>query len=260
MNLHTTDDGCRIAYTVEGPPGAPVLLLSNSLGTDHRLFDALAGSLSGSTRVIRYDTRGHGASDAPQGPYSIDRLGRDAISLLDDPGTSQADVCGVSIGGLTALWLGIFAPDRVRRLVLANTAARIGTVDSWTERMRQVEAAGVGSLADQTMARWFTSSFRSSHPDTVARFHETLSQTRPAGYLGCCAALREADMRADCGQVQAPTLVVTGTHDVATPPGDGAWMASAIRGATLLELNAAHLSNVECADAFADAVTSFLRD
>lgn len=258
MDFHTTGDGCRLAYSIAGPAAAPAVLLANALGTDHRLFDALAAALADMARVIRYDARGHGLSDAPSGPYSIERLGRDALSLLDHTRTARADVCGVSIGGLTALWLGVFAPGRVRRLVLANTAARIGSEASWAERLRQVESAGVSSIADATMARWFTPGFRAAQPDTVARVHATLSRTPAAGYLGCCAALRDADLRADCGRVTAPTLVITGTHDVATPPEDGARLAAAISGASLVELDAAHLSNVECADAFNGAVARFL--
>lgn len=259
MPLHTTDDGCRLAYELSGPDEAPVVVLSNSLGTDHHLWDAQIGVLEPHYRVLRYDTRGHGASDVPPGEYAIARLGQDVLSLMDHVGVRRAHVCGISIGGLTALWLGVHATDRVDRLVLANTAARIGSEASWTDRMRLVEADGLAALAEVTMTRWFTARFRESSPATVARTRATLLATSRAGYLGCCAALKEADLRADAGCVRAETLVITGTHDVATPPEDGAWLAGAIPGAALVELDAAHLSNVECAQAFTERVEEFLR-
>jgi 3-oxoadipate enol-lactonase len=258
MPVHTTDDGCRLDYELAGPDDAPAVVLSNSLGTDRRLWDPQIDALSRRYRVLRYDTRGHGASDAPSGDYTLARLGLDVLSLMDHAGMARAHIAGVSIGGLTALWLGVYAPDRVQRLVLANTAARIGSLASWTDRMRLVQAEGLAALADITMERWFTAAFRAAQPATVARIRATLLCTPVAGYLGCCAALRDADLRADLSRVVAPSLVVTGTHDPATPPADGAFIAGAIPGATLVELDAAHLSNIECAPAFTDAVGRFL--
>lgn len=257
--LHTADDGCRLAYDVSGPDTAPVLLLSNSLGTDRSLWDTQRAAFAHTHRVVRYDTRGHGESDAPPGDYSIERLGRDVVSLLDAEGIARASVCGVSIGGLTALWLGIYAPDRLDRLVLANTAARIGSRELWDERTRLVRREGLAALADATMVRWFTAAFRDAHPATVARVRATFLTVPGAGYMGCCAALREADLRDAAATVQAPTLVVTGRHDVATPPADGRALAAAITGATCVEFEAAHLSNIECADDFTTTVLSFLQ-
>ena len=258
MPHHTTDDGCRLAYALCGPDTAPPLVLSNSLGTDRGLWAAQIEAFSRRHRVLVYDTRGHGASDAPAGPYSLDRLGRDVLSLMDHAGLVQADLAGVSIGGLTALWLGVHAPARVRRLVLANTAARIASVAFWTDRMRLVGSEGLTALADLTMERWFTAAFRAAQPDTVAQMRATLIAVPVAGYLGCCAALRDADLQAEAGRVAAPTLVVTGTQDVATPPAGGVWLAGTIPGARHMELDAAHLSNVECAAAFTAAVLAFL--
>lgn len=258
--VHTTDDGCRLAYEVSGPETAPVLLLSNSLGTDRTLWDAQLAPFARTHRVVRYDTRGHGASDAPLGDYSIARLGRDVVSLLDAEGIARASVCGVSIGGLTALWLGIHAPGRIARLVLANTAARIGSRELWDERTRLVRAEGLAALADATMARWFTAAFREAQPTTIARVRATFLTVPVAGYTGCCAALREADLRDCAAMVQAPTLVVTGRHDVATPPADGQALAAAIPGARHVEFAAAHLSNLECADEFTETVLTFLQN
>jgi 3-oxoadipate enol-lactonase len=257
MLFHLADDGCRLHFDVIGPADGPALVLSNSLGSDLHMWDPQVERLSAGYRVLRYDTRGHGSSAAPSGPYTIERLGRDALSLMDAAGMTRADVAGVSLGGLTALWLGIHAAHRVNRLVLANTAARIGSDASWAERMRVVESGGLAAIADITMERWFTAAFRAAEPETVARIRATLAKTSPAGYLGCCAALRDADLRAEAGRVVAPTLVITGAHDPATPPADGAFLATAIPGAALRELAANHLTNVECAEEFGQAMTEF---
>jgi 3-oxoadipate enol-lactonase len=258
MPYHTTDDGCRLAYALSGPESAPPLVLSTALGTDRGLWTGQVDAFSRRHRVLVYDTRGHGASDAPSGDYSLDRLGRDVVSLMDHAEFPQADVAGVSIGGITALWLGVHAPGRVRRLVLANTAARIASVAFWTERMRLAGTEGVAALADITMERWFTPAFRGAQPGTVARMRATLLAVPVAGYLGCCAALRDGDLQAEASLVAAPTLVVTGAQDVATPPAAGAWLADTIAGARIVEFAAAHLANVECATAFTEAVLAFL--
>ena len=163
----------------------------------------------------------------PEGESTLARLGRDVVSLMDHAGLARAHVCGVSIGGITALWLGVHAPERVHRLVLANTAARIGSSASWTERMDLVRRGGLAALADVTMERWFTPAFRHADPATVARMRTTLLGVPPVGYLGCCAALRDADLRGEASRVSAPCLVVTGVHDVATPPAAGEWLAGA---------------------------------
>ena len=258
MPILTTDDGCRLDYVVSGPDAAPPLVLSNSLGSDRGMWDAQADVLARSFRVVRYDTRGHGASDAPIGDYTLARLAGDVLSLMDHARMPRAHVAGVSLGGLTALWLGVHAPDRVDRLILANTAARIGSVPMWAERMRLVEVGGLTAIADATMERWFTAGFRAARPEVVARIRATFEAVPVSGYLGCCAALRDADLRAELARVWARTLAVTGTHDPATPPADGAALAAGISGATLVEFDAAHLTNVECAPAFTDAVVKFL--
>lgn len=250
--------GCRLYYTVEGPPAAPSLLFSNSLGTSLELWDAQAARLSASFRVIRYDIRGHGRSSVPPAPYSLEDLGRDALAVLDAAGAGRSHVCGLSIGGLTALWLALEAPERVNRLVVANSAARIGTAAVWEERMQLVRSQGMARFADAVLARWFTSRFREAHPDVVERFRSTLTSCAVEGYLGCCAALQQADLRPRVAGIAAPTLVITGSHDVATPPAEGEWLREQISGATLVELPATHLSNVEQAAAFTTAVGEFL--
>jgi 3-oxoadipate enol-lactonase len=247
-----------LAFEVAGPIAGPPLVLSNSLGTDRGLWDDQFAALSRRFRVLRYDTRGHGASDAPAGEYALERLGRDVLALMDAADMTRAHVAGISIGGLTALWLGIHAPDRVQRLVLANTAARIGSLTTWNDRVRTVASLGVAALADATMERWFTPTFRAANGATVARIRTMFLATPAAGYLGCCAALRDADLRAEAGLVRAPSLVITGACDPATSPADGEWLAAAIDGAEILELDAAHLSNIERAREFTDAMVRFL--
>lgn len=253
---HVTEDGCTLAVAIDGA-GAP-LILSNSLGTDIHLWDGQLATLTEGHRVVRYDMRGHGASEAPAGDYSLERLGRDVLSIMDRQGIARAALAGISIGGIVSLWVATHAPDRIERLILANTAAKIGNDALWTERVRVVREDGLSQLADATMVRWFTERFRMEHPGTVSRFHQTVARTNPDGYIGCCAALRDADLRPLASTVSAPTLVVVGTHDVATTAADGYWLADAIPGATLVELDAAHLSNVEREDAFNDAVRTFL--
>ena len=252
----STDDGCRL-HVIPGSPGSVPMVLSNSLGTDQSLWDFQVAAFSRQRAVWRYDTRGHGASDKPQGEYSIDRLGKDLVAIIDATGVERVDLCGVSIGGMTALWVALHAPDRVRRVVLANTAAQIGDVGMWSARIKTVRTDGFGGLADATMTRWFTPEFRTARPEVVARFHSTLAHSDADGYAGCCAALRDADLRDLAPKVACRALVVTGRHDPATPPAQGRWLAEQIAGAQLVELDAAHLSNVERSDEFNAAVLNF---
>ncbi len=251
-------DGCRLSWTAGGPADAPALLLLNALGTTVDLWRPQIDRLAAAFRVIRFDTRGHGASDAPARPYTLDRLGRDALAVLDVAGVSRAHVCGVSLGGQTALWLGLHAPDRVNRLVAANTGVRIGSTGLWDQRIHDAGELGMPALAEPALARWFTPRFRQAHPETVDRFRRMLRDGSPAGYAGCCAALRDADLRADLHRIRRPTLVIAGAHDPATPPADGAFIRRRVAGAELLALDAAHLANVEQPDAFTAGVLRFL--
>ena len=252
-------DGCRLSYRVDGDPHAGALLFSNSLGTTHAMWQPQLDALSSLFRVIRYDTRGHGASDAPAGEYTIDELGLDALAVLDAAGAPAAHICGLSLGGLTAMWLGVHAPDRVASLVLSSTAARIGNALLWQERIELVRTSGVASLADAAMGRWFTNRFRIAHPDVVARYHAMLASCQAQGYASCCAAIRDADLRAAIGTITAPTLLIAGTHDPVTPPADAEAIRTRIQAARVSFLDAAHLSNVEQADAFNQSVIAFIR-
>jgi 3-oxoadipate enol-lactonase len=258
--LDVLRDGCRLSYCLEGDPRAPALLLSNSLGTTHELWASQVARLSSAFRVIRYDTRGHGRSDAPKGAYTLEMLGLDALAILDAAGTPRAHVCGLSLGGLTAMWLGVHAPDRIESLILASTAARIGNALLWQERIELVKSSGLRPLANATMDRWFTGGFRAAHPDTVRRYRQMLESCPAEGYVSCCAVLRDADLRGEIGGIGVPALVIAGTHDPVTPPADAEAISTRIRDARVTELDAAHLANVEQPEAFNDRVLGFINE
>lgn len=259
MEHQARNGEATISYEVDGPPDGPVLLLVNSIASTRELWARQMPAFAGGHRVIRYDARGHGRSSAPPGDYTIEQLGGDALAVLDDAGAPPAHVCGISLGGLTAQWLGVHAPDRVRSLVLANTGARIGSVESWTERIALVRAKGMSAVAELTIPRWFSPEFRERDPDTVHTFR-TMIQACPAdGYVGCCAALRDADLREQIGAIRCPTLVVASTDDMATPTEGLAFLRDRVPGAQMVTVTSRHLSNIECAEQFTSAVIDFLR-
>ncbi len=250
--------GTRLHYRIDGPAGAPALVLSNSLGTDLHMWDPQVPELARMFRVLRYDTRGHGQSGATPGPYSVEQLGRDVLGLMDGVGMERAHFCGLSLGGMTGMWLAVHAGYRIDRLVLANTAARIGTPDAYNTRIEKVRAAGMMPIAPAVLERWFTPAFIAQHADAVAPVRTTLEGIAPEGYIGGCAAVRDMDLREAIARITRPTLVIAGTHDLATPPADGRFIAEHIPGARYVELPAAHLSNIEAAARFTAAVLDFL--
>lgn len=249
-------DGCRIGYEFNGPEGAPVLLLSNSLGTNLDMWAPQIMEFTTRYRVLRYDSRGHGSSDAPAGAYSIDRLGRDVIELLDQVGITRVTFCGLSMGGMVGQWLGYRAPERTERLILCNTSAYMGPPRGWDSRIAAVRADGMEGLTDAVLERWFTPEFRASGGDAVAKVRNMLLTTDPDGYAGCCAAIRDMDQRPMRQLIRVPTLVIAGDKDPATPLDHAKDLVSGIAGATLEVLRSAHLSNVEQPEHFADAVLS----
>ena len=256
MEHFAQSDGCRIAYSTHGPQGAPVLLLSNALGTTRDMWRPQMAAFTSRFRVIAYDTRGHGASDVPAGEYTLETLARDGLAVLDAAGARTAHVCGLSLGGLTAMWLGVYAPERVSSLVLANTAARVGSVESWTERIRLVREGGMTAVAARAMPLWFSEPYTAREPEVVARHRAMVEACNPAGYIGCCAALRDADLRDAIAAITAPTLVISGGDDRSTTPEVGALIHERVRGSRLVSLDSAHLSNVEQAAAFNAAVVA----
>jgi len=250
--------GARIYYVIEGPDGAPVLAFSNSLGANCSMWDRQAQELRKKFRILRYDTRGHGQTSVPPGPYSMEQLGKDVLALLDELRLVRVHFCGLSMGGMIGMWLGIHAPDRLNKVVLSNTAAKIGTEESWRSRIEAVQKGGMRSIAAGVMERWFTPAFRAKESTTVARIQKILEGTNPEGYLSCCAAIRDYDCREQLEKIDAPTLLITGAHDPATPAADGRFIAAHIRGAKYAELDAAHLSNIEDQERFTLELTAFL--
>lgn len=248
----------RLHYRLDGAEHLPVLVLSNSLGTNFGMWEPQVAAFSQHFRVLRYDTRGHGESSVPAGPYRIAQLGGDVIALLDHLGIDQASFCGLSMGGITGMWLAVNHAGRLRKLVLCNTAAYIGPPENWTSRAAAVERDGVASIAAAVVDKWITPPYAATHPELVASLRAMLGASPAAGYAANCLAVRDADLRTDIGKITAPTLVIAGSGDLPTPPRDGVFLAQAIPGAHYVELEAAHISNLEQAEAFSKVVLDFL--
>lgn len=248
-------------YRLDGPEGAPVLVLSNSLGTDHTMWDPQLPAFAAHFRVLRYDTRGHGQSLVTEGPYSIEQLGRDVLALLDALKIERAHFCGLSMGGLIGQWLGIHAGERLNRLIVCNTAAKIGNDEVWNPRidivLRDREAAMVG-LRDASIERWFTKAYAQANPDQAKRITDMLAGTSPDGYAANCGAVRDADFRDQLGEIKVPLLVISGSADAVTPPAGGRFIQEHVVGAEYAEFQAAHLSNVEVGAPFSRRVIDFL--
>ena len=251
----------ELFYRLDGPVDAPVLVLSNSLGTDLQMWDAQIPAFAEHFRVLRYDTRGHGQSLVTEGPYSIEQNGSDVLALLDALDIAKAHFCGLSMGGLIGQWLAINAPARIQRLVLCNTAAKIGSPEVWNPRIETVLRDGQAAmlaLRDASIARWFTPEFAQTQPARVEPVVGMLAATSPQGYAANCAAVRDADFREQVASIVAPTLIVCGTADAVTTPEHGRFIQERIRGAELVEFHAAHLSNVETGELFTRRVLDFL--
>jgi len=248
------------AHRLDGPAGAAVVVLSNSLGATWDMWEPQLPALTSRFRVLRYDQRGHGATATPgPGPYTIDRLGADLIELLDHLELARASLTGVSLGGMVALWVAVHHPERVERLVLACTAAELGPPESWLERAAAVRASSPSSLRAALLGRWFTPGYPQRHPGVTALVDRMLGATDAEGYAGCCEAIAAMDQRGDLARVSAPTLVVAGAEDPVTPPARAQELQSGIAGASLLVLpGAAHLANIEQADAFNAALVDHL--
>ncbi|RXZ45553.1 3-oxoadipate enol-lactonase [Crenobacter cavernae] len=251
-------DTGRLHYQFDGFSDAPVLLLSNSLGTDINMWSPQLDAFTRHFRVLRYDTRGHGHSVNTPGPYSLELLGRDVITLLDALGIERAYFCGISMGGLTGQWLAVNAPDRLIKLVVSNTAARIGDAAGWQARAHLVRESGIPEVADGAASRWFTPHFIQHKPELVEMLLHQLRNSHAAGYAACCDALAVADLSDDIARIPLPTLVVAGTFDAVTTPADADFIAGRIEGARRVDLPASHLSNVEAAADFNREVLDFL--
>lgn len=248
----------RIHYELTGPENAPVLVFSNSLGTNFSMWDSQLPLFGKQFRVVRSDTRGHGQSSVTLGPYSIEQLSCDVLALLDFLRFERVYFCGLSMGGMIGMWLSVNAPHRLHRVVLSNTAAKIGTPEFWGSRIEKVRKVGMKAISAAVMERWFTPAFRANSTNAVIATQRMLESASPEGYAANCAAIRDFDARPSISSIQVPVLIVTGTHDPGTTVADGQYLAKQIKGAQFVELNASHLSNIEAGERFNSEVASFL--
>jgi 3-oxoadipate enol-lactonase len=253
-----TDDGCTIHVEVEGPERAPVLMMSNSLGTNLHMWDDQAAPFTRHFRLLRYDRRGHGRSGVPKGPYTMERLGRDVVAVLDSLDIAKINWCGLSMGGMVGMWLGAKAANRIDKLILSNTAAYFPDKSQWDARIKLVRENGLAAIVDANMERWFTKGFRERAAGAMAKMREMFLATKVEGYVGCGEAIRDMDHRPLLSKITAPTLVIAGRHDPATTLEAGDFIKEHIPGAKIAVLEAAHISNLEQPQIYADTVLEFL--
>jgi len=248
----------QIHYEWTGAEHLPVVVFSNSLGTDLRMWNYQVEEFTRHFRVLRYDTRGHGRSDVTPGPYTIEQLSWDVIHLLDFLHLERVHFCSLSMGGMIGMFLGASAAERFHKLVLCNTAAKIGTAETWNARIQAVENGGMKAVASAVIERWLTPGFRASHAAETQTVLAMLEAANPQGYIASCAAVRDMDLRQSLGNIRVPCLALTGTHDPVTPPSDARFLTESIPGARHAEVSAAHLSNIEARDDFNRHVLQFL--
>ena len=258
MKSIAMSDGCKINYRFDGQDDAPVLLFSNALSSTLDMWEPQIAVLSNQFRVLRYDHRGHGASDLPPGPYPIDRLGQDARELIEGLGVAPVAFCGLSMGGMVGMWLAANAPQLLTRAVFANTTAYFSSPDIWDQRIADIEAGGMRSAAEATMERWLTRDFREAHPQIAQKTFNMIANNPVAGYLAAAPTVRDVDFRAALPKMMTPILVITGAVDPSTPPAMGEAIVEALPDARLAILDSAHMSNIEKADEFNKLVISFL--
>lgn len=238
----------NVNYELDGPDDAPVLVLSSSIGSSLGMWDEQIEALRGRFRVLRYDHRGHGKSPVPPGPYSMEGLGRDVLSMVDSLGVGRFSFCGLSLGGMVGMWVASEAPERVEKLILSSTAAELGPASMWEERIEAVNSGGMESLVDAVMERWFTPG---ADAEKVARIRRIFLDTPPEGYAACSAAIRDMDLRDRLPSIKADTLIISASEDPATPPERGEEIKAAIPTARMTVIpDAAHIANVEQPERF----------
>ncbi len=253
-------NGTDLYYEISGRDTGPVLVFSNSLGTNLHMWDDQAEALSDTYRIVRYDSRGHGQSAAPDGDYTLDELGNDLVALLDHLGIDRFRYCGLSKGGMVGQWIGTRIGDRIERLILSNTSSHMGPPDLWNDRIKAVMTGGMAAMTEAVIDRWFTKAFQTNNPAEVDVVRNMLLTTPPQGYAGCSAAIRDMNQTETIRAITVPTLVIAGAEDPATPPDHGRIIAGNIPGARLHVIEkAAHLSNVEQPDEYTATITKFLK-
>jgi 3-oxoadipate enol-lactonase len=251
----------ELRHEFRGKRGSPALVFTGSLGTDLTMWQPQADVLKPHFCTLRYDIRGHGRSEVPPGPYSMDDLGSDLVALLDRLGIDRASLCGLSIGGMISMWVAAHAPDRVDRLILCCTSAQLGPAESWLERAALVRADGVQAVADAVLDRWFTPAFAAAHPELIERMRATLIATPREGYAGCCEAIAAMDLTPVLPSISAPTLVIAAAEDPSTPPEHGRRIAELIPGARFeLVQDARHIASIEQEDLITSLIQGFLND
>ena len=250
-----------LRYCVQGRENAPVLALVNSLGTDARIWEGVVDRLLPHYRVISYDKRGHGLSDAPPGDYSLAHHVADLAGLLDHLDVDRLALAGVSVGGLIAQGFALAHPERLNALVLCDTAAQIGSQAMWSDRMAAVRDIGMAALADALVERWFSQTYRDANPDAIAGWRNMLLRMPADGYAGTCATLRDADLTGDIGAIALPTLVVAGEADLATPVDLVRATADRIAGAQFKIIpGAGHIPSIEQPEVLAGLIHNFLSE
>ncbi|SRR6266567_1350792 len=258
MNFFVAND-VRIAYRTDGPADAPTVVLVNSLGTDLRMWDSQIEPLSQHFRVLRYDFRGHGASSVPAEPYTIEQFGLELLALLNTLQIERAHICGLSLGGIIALYFVSQYPERANRAVFANTAARIGTEATWDARIDVVKKGGMAAIQDAVLARFLSAGFRQQRPEVTRKISAMVEATNPVGYIGACAALRDADLRGTVSSIHVPSLIIGSELDESTPPAQAKELHTSIAESKLVIFpQTAHLSSVEQSEAFSEHVLRFL--
>ena len=249
----------ELHHRFDGPADAPVLVLGSSLGTTGAMWDDNVGALSARFRLLRYDTRGHGGSPAPEGPYTMDELGADVLALLDRLELERVSFCGLSIGGMIGMWLASEAPERIDRLVLCCTVPRFPPRELWDERIETVRAEGIEPMVEPAIERWLPPEVREARPEAADHLRALIRATAPEGYAGCCEAIRDMDLRDRLPRIEAPTLVVAGSGDPSTPAEKVHTIADHVRDAHYVELDgAAHIANMARPEEFERAVLDHL--
>jgi 3-oxoadipate enol-lactonase len=258
MPTITTSDGCTLNYRFDGEDGRPVLLLSNSLGSTMAMWEAQMTALTEHFRVLRYDNRGHGGSAVPQGPYSVERIARDAQELIEGLGVAPVLYCGLSLGGMVGMWLCQNTPQLLSRVVLANTSAFFGQPETWNQRLAMIDSDGMQVVAENVIQRWLSKDYMDQHPEETARYVAMIASTPPEGYKAAAIGVRDVDLREGLAAIQVPVLVIAGALDPSTPPAMAEAIADAIPSAKLAIFDALHLSNIEKADEFSKLIIRFL--